>query len=236
MYNLYYYIAIAILTLSLTYQQCHPILWTLLLYLMMYMIFLAITKLHRSALLLMVIVTTGLCIVSYTLNRITEPTGQDPNIEGFQSSTKKSSNPDDMESFTNEIKKIIEDADQFQQKMKAATPAQSEPMENQDPVPRINRNIAKTYATDTDTLNIADMDRIRDGHDSDEEGTMTQKKKTHEKQISIMTPAEAQRETFKLINTVQQLEQTMQAMSPTIEQGKQIINMLGSLAPSLQMK
>jgi len=183
----------------------------------------------------MAIIATVLCLIGYLLNR-----GQDlPGYEAFDGSgsmDKKSdsdsdSGPTDMESFASEIHKIVADVDEFQRQMSTKVEHMNNHEAATDPVPKINRSIAGT--TDTDSLNITDMDRIRNGNDSDDEGSMSQKKRTGEKKVSMMTPAEAQRETFKLINTVQQLEQTMQAMSPTIEQGKQIIGMLGSLAPGL---
>lgn len=43
------------------------------------------------------------------------------------------------------------------------------------------------------------------------------------------TPASAQREAFRLINTVKQLDSTLKTLSPTLTQGKQIIDMMKKL-------
>jgi energy-coupling factor transporter transmembrane protein EcfT len=44
-----------------------------------------------------------------------------------------------------------------------------------------------------------------------------------------LSPAEAQRETFRLIDTVKQLDDTIKALGPTLSQGKQIMNMFDKI-------
>ena len=43
------------------------------------------------------------------------------------------------------------------------------------------------------------------------------------------TPSQAQRETFRLIDTVKQLDTTLKDMGPTLSEGKKIINMFQKL-------
>jgi hypothetical protein len=44
-----------------------------------------------------------------------------------------------------------------------------------------------------------------------------------------LTPAEAQRETFRLIDTVKQLDDTIKALGPTLSQGQKIMNMFDKI-------
>lgn len=66
------------------------------------------------------------------------------------------------------------------------------------------------------TLSEKEMKDILDD-DNDEE------KYNNNKSPDKLTPAQAQRETFRMINTVKQLEETMKSMAPTIMEGKKIL-------------
>ena len=46
---------------------------------------------------------------------------------------------------------------------------------------------------------------------------------------TYMTSSDAQKETFRLINTVKELDKTLKAISPTLTQGKNIIDMMKKL-------
>lgn len=71
------------------------------------------------------------------------------------------------------------------------------------------------------TLGIEDIVTIGDDSDSEE----VQKKKTKGKSVKEFTPDEAQRATYQLIDTVEQLKTTMETMEPVLKQGASVLNM-----------
>jgi hypothetical protein len=47
---------------------------------------------------------------------------------------------------------------------------------------------------------------------------------TYNKPVDTYTPAEAQRETYRLIDTVKQLELTVKNLTPTLTEGKRVLD------------
>jgi 6-phosphogluconate dehydrogenase (decarboxylating) len=50
-----------------------------------------------------------------------------------------------------------------------------------------------------------------------------------DKKMDDLTPREAQKETFQLINTVKQLKSTVTELAPLLKEGKSILSTLGAL-------
>lgn len=53
--------------------------------------------------------------------------------------------------------------------------------------------------------------------------------KNSDNKTSSMTPAQAQRETFHLIDTVKQLDDTIKSLGPTLTQGKELLKMFDKI-------
>jgi antitoxin (DNA-binding transcriptional repressor) of toxin-antitoxin stability system len=70
---------------------------------------------------------------------------------------------------------------------------------------------------DVKKIDIDDAPSDIEGEDDDV--TMTK----HNKPIDKYTPAEAQRETYRLIDTVRQLETTVKNLTPTLTEGKRVL-------------
>jgi hypothetical protein len=70
---------------------------------------------------------------------------------------------------------------------------------------------------DVKKIDIDDAPSDIEGEDDEE--TMTK----HNKPIDKYTPAEAQRETYRLIDTVRQLETTVKNLTPTLTEGKRVL-------------
>ena len=80
---------------------------------------------------------------------------------------------------------------------------------------------------DFNTLKIGEIDDMLKYSPSDEKEDKQGNKVGDSKKIR--TPAEAQRETYRLIDTVKQLDSTLKALGPTLTQGKEIINMFDKI-------
>tara|TARA_B100001248_G_scaffold257468_1_gene240032 strand:- start:340 stop:1029 length:690 start_codon:yes stop_codon:yes gene_type:complete len=90
----------------------------------------------------------------------------------------------------------------------------------------VNKNM-NLKNMDFNTLKMGEIDNMLKYSPSDEKedkqgNTISDSKK-------IRTPAEAQRETYRLIDTVKQLDSTLKALGPTLTQGKEIINMFDKI-------
>ena len=90
----------------------------------------------------------------------------------------------------------------------------------------VNKNM-NLKNMDFNTLKMGEIDNMLKYSPSDEKedkqgNTVGDSKK-------IRTPAEAQRETYRLIDTVKQLDSTLKALGPTLTQGKEIINMFDKI-------
>jgi hypothetical protein len=90
--------------------------------------------------------------------------------------------------------------------------------------------VKKKSTTDTDSVKfdvltaddvkkIEDDDSLSDIDGEDDVVTMSR----HNKPIKQYTPAEAQRETYNLIDTVKQLELTVKNITPTLTEGKRVL-------------
>ena len=86
----------------------------------------------------------------------------------------------------------------------------------------------KEAATNSSSDEIKEEDDIFDNEDYAEEestGNKVPKKNdpSEDNYMTNMTPAKAQRETFRLIDTMKQLDDTMKSLAPTLKQGQGIL-------------
>lgn len=85
---------------------------------------------------------------------------------------------------------------------------------------KINTDSGKfDVLTADDVKKIEDDDSLSDIDGEDDVETMSR----HNKPIKQYTPAEAQRETYNLIDTVKQLELTVKNITPTLTEGKRVL-------------
>ena len=81
-----------------------------------------------------------------------------------------------------------------------------------------------------DDLNLLDDDAEEE---EAEEGAnkivSEEEEESVQKYMSKMTPAKAQRETFRLINTMKQLEDTLKGMEPVLKRGANVIDKMKKL-------
>lgn len=86
-----------------------------------------------------------------------------------------------------------------------------------------NMDLKSTEFNALDPTEIGNMLKFSaSDKDSEKNGKLNSDKKN-------LSPAEAQRETFRLIDTVKQLDDTIKALGPTLSQGKQIMNMFDKI-------
>ena len=86
-----------------------------------------------------------------------------------------------------------------------------------------NMDLKSTEFNALDPTEIGNMLKFSaSDKDSEKNGKLNSDKKN-------LSPAEAQRETFRLIATVKQLDDTIKALGPTLSQGKQIMNMFDKI-------
>ena len=86
-----------------------------------------------------------------------------------------------------------------------------------------NMDLKNTEFNALDTNEIADMLKFSANDTQGEKNGKLNSDKVK------MTPAEAQRETFRLIDTVKQLDDTIKALGPTLSQGQKIMNMFDKI-------
>jgi len=89
----------------------------------------------------------------------------------------------------------------------------------------LNKNM-DLKSTEFNALNPTEIGDMLKFSASDKESEKNGKLNSDKKNLS---PAEAQRETFRLIDTVKQLDDTIKALGPTLSQGKQIMNMFDKI-------
>lgn len=89
----------------------------------------------------------------------------------------------------------------------------------------LNKNM-DLKSTEFNLLNPTEIGDMLKFSASDKESEKNGKLNSDKKNL---TPAEAQRETFRLIDTVKQLDDTIKALGPTLTQGKQIMNMFDKI-------
>lgn len=86
-----------------------------------------------------------------------------------------------------------------------------------------NMDLKSTEFNALDPTEISNMLKFSaSDKESEKNGNLNSDKKN-------LSPAEAQRETFHLIDTVKQLDETIKALGPTLTQGKQIMNMFDKI-------
>jgi hypothetical protein len=79
----------------------------------------------------------------------------------------------------------------------------------------------------SDGLGLLDIESmLKDIEDKKEDSAGSQ---ASSRPLSENTASSAQRESFRLINTVKELDSTIKSLSPTLNQGKQIIDMMKKL-------
>ena len=89
---------------------------------------------------------------------------------------------------------------------------------------------AKKHSHEAD-LSDKDKDKLQSDKELEighEEGKAS--KKSSDKPAAETSPAVAQRETFRLINTVKQLDSTIKNLAPTLKQGKKILEAYEKIA------
>ena len=85
----------------------------------------------------------------------------------------------------------------------------------------------KKVDTISDDLGLSEISKMLEGVDDDKEDSKGTKSTSDDH--TKLGAAGAQRETFRLINTVNELDKTLKALSPTLNQGKNIIEMMKKL-------
>ena len=79
----------------------------------------------------------------------------------------------------------------------------------------------------SDDLGLSEITKMLEGLEDEKEDNKGTKSTSDD--TSKLGAAGAQRETFRLINTVNELDKTLKALSPTLNQGKNIIEMMKKL-------
>ena len=92
-----------------------------------------------------------------------------------------------------------------------------------DMIKKLEGGIALTKDDLTEKNDIKDYDFRKSKVSADEDA------KTKDKSLDDLTPREAQKETFELINTVKQLKDTVNELAPVLKEGKTILSSLGAL-------
>lgn len=92
-----------------------------------------------------------------------------------------------------------------------------------DMIKKLEGGIALTKDDLTEKNDIKDYDFRKSKVSSNEDA------KTKDKSLDDLTPREAQKETFELINTVKQLKDTVNELAPVLKEGKTILSSLGAL-------
>lgn len=152
---------------------------------------------------------------------------------------KEEEEDDDNEDFKNEILKQMKDSvDDFknldikmkkkQKKDNFRNKKVAEDLVNKLKPKKINRQVER-FEKEFDQFSSDELNNIDDGEESDDDEPMIGKKNSAAKTASQMSLGEAQRETFKLIDTLEQLDSTMKAIAPTVAQGKSMMEMMGSI-------
>ena len=89
-------------------------------------------------------------------------------------------------------------------------------------IKKLEGGVALTKDDLIEKNNINDYDFKKSKVSPDEDNN------TKDKNINELTPREAQKETFELINTVKQLKDTVNELAPVLKQGKTILNSLSA--------
>ena len=90
-------------------------------------------------------------------------------------------------------------------------------------IKKLEGGVALTKEDMEEKNEIADYDFKKSRVTDDED------EKAKDKNMEDLTPREAQRETFQLINTVKQLKSTVNELAPLLKEGKNILSTLGAL-------
>lgn len=83
---------------------------------------------------------------------------------------------------------------------------------------------ASIESFDLEQLTEEDKKQLRAELDADEDAKVDE-----DTPASKYTPAQAQRETFRLVNTVKKLEETMKSVAPVVQEGQKIMKAMESL-------
>lgn len=94
-------------------------------------------------------------------------------------------------------------------------------------------NIIKTLSGDSNPIKLSDNDsneknELNNDYESILKGAIKAEdnpSSIKNKNASELSPFQAQKETFELINTVQQLSETVKTLGPVLQQGKQVLDL-----------
>tara|TARA_B110000971_G_C20005450_1_gene498906 strand:- start:1399 stop:1845 length:447 start_codon:yes stop_codon:yes gene_type:complete len=89
------------------------------------------------------------------------------------------------------------------------------------------RNIENKKGDMSDDLGLSEISKMLEGLEDEKEDEKGLKSTSDGN--AKLGASGAQRETFRLINTVNELDKTLKALSPTLNQGKNIIEMMKKL-------
>lgn len=94
--------------------------------------------------------------------------------------------------------------------------------ENFDSLQKIKKDYKKenkdSDELSKDSIKLINLDPASDSEDEDKE-----KKLNENKKIEDYGPADAQKETYRMIDTVKQLKTTVESLAPTIKEGRKIL-------------
>lgn len=95
--------------------------------------------------------------------------------------------------------------------------------QNDDKKKKAVNDLLDEYVTSMSSINDLNDDETGLINDVDDDDDTLNFKKLKGKKKSAYTPAQAQRATYKLIDTVKQLEQTMNNLGPTLKMGHRVM-------------
>lgn len=158
--------------------------------------------------------------------------------EKFEAPVKsEESEESSKETFTQEImkeiKETVDDFKDYDKRIrenfeKATDDKQIQKMVESYAPKKIERYMGQ-YSKEFNETTPKDIEMVEEGYSSDDEEGVIEKMQTQSKPIENMTLAEAQRSSHQLIDTIEQLNTTMKVMSPTIEQGKELLEMINTI-------
>jgi MFS superfamily sulfate permease-like transporter len=141
------------------------------------------------------------------------------------------------ETFTKEImkeiKETVDDFKDYDKRVrenfeKATDDTQIKKMVDAYAPKKVERYMGQ-YSKEFNETTSKDIETVEEGYSSDDDEGVVEKMQTQSKSIENMTLAEAQRSSHQLIDTIEQLNTTMKVMSPTIEQGKELLEMINTI-------
>ncbi len=196
-------VVILVIILLLTREKTNNIFQSIVIWLIIYIISYWCTKsIDKSvavSILLIIIISFINCRGGIVENFTDEDIKNNDKLLATEEETKS----DNMESKVNETKDMIDSLDKM--------------------IINKNMDFKKTEFNALDPTEIGNMLKFSA---SDKDSEKSSKLNTNKKKF---TPAEAQRETFRLIDTVKQLDDTIKSLGPTLSQGKEIMNMFDKI-------